>query len=223
MRTGATVFSLLTIVAVSLFVRQRWPTLQPTSRRYWLAGAVLGILARSLSDVLRWELTFSRFNDLLLWTRIAGYILLAILFTRFRPRLLTVPAALILLLPLLSASVYLPLEFLFDPTPRLRTTIGNRIVIEQTPWQRSGSENRAVDYTVSQRSKWLPFLERTYRVGRFYRTQCDSDAISASLIRESTVILHCPAGAPGDQPVNEEIRLTDASRQTASAVIPSKP
>ena len=165
----------------------------------------------------------SRFNDLLLWTRIAGYILVVILFTRLRPTLLTVPSALILLLPLLSASVYLPLEFLFDPTPRLRTDIGNRVVIEETPWQRSGSENRAVDYTVSQRSKWLPFLERTYRVGRFYRTQCDSDTISASLASGNAVILHCPAGEPGDEPVNEKILLTDANRKNVPTVVPSRP
>ena len=223
MRTGGTILALAIVVALCLRLRARWLQLSRRQQIRWLLLATLGILSRSLTDAIRWELAASRLNDLLLWFRISGYILLVILFTRLRPRRATVLTAVVLLLPLFSATVYLPLELVFDPTPRRLTHLGDRVVFEQTSWERKGNDNRAVDYTVSRRARWLPFLQRNYRVGRLYRTQCDTDAITASLPTPDLVVLHCPSGAPGEPPLDEDVPLRGNPDHAPKAVVGSKP
>ena len=223
MRSVCTMLALILLIVSAIALRQRWPRLSRSARVACLLTAVLLMLTRSLCDAVRWEIAYSRINDLLIWGRIVGYVVLVVLFTRLRPRALTIAAAVVLLLPLLSASVYLPLELVFDPTPRRLTDIGDRVMLEQTSWRRAGNDNRAVDYVLSQRSRRLPFLQHTFQVGRIYRTQCDTDHLSAFFTRRGDVILHCPGGEPGDPPLDEEIPLYEYRRPHPEAVVPSNP
>ena len=208
MQSLLTVVSLLLLAGMSLELRRRWPRLSRSTQTRWLAG-ICGLLAVKLAaDAARWETTAGRLNDLLVWARIAGYILLVILFTRLRPRVLTTGIAVVLLLPLPSATIYLPLEGLFDPAPRRLSAVGDRVYLEQIAWNGRGGDNYGVDYTISRRSRLLPFLQKDLRVGRLYRTQCNTDAISAQLEEASRIVtLHCPPAAPGEPPVEEQIRL----------------
>ena len=224
MRSTWTALTLLLLFVLAVAFRRRWPTLGRRERVLVLGVTGALLLARSLEDAVRWEITSSRLNDVFVWARVAAYLLLAILFTRIRPRALTTLAAAVLLVPLLSASLYLPLELLFDETPRKTTAVGGDVVLEQIPWVRAGNDNRGVDYTVSRRSRRFPLLQRTFRVGRLYRTQCDIDDLSATLVASgAAVVLHCPAGAPGEAPVDEEIPLVRRSAEAEPAVVPSNP
>lgn len=222
MRFAGPIVSLVLLFALALGLRARWGTLSRTTQGCWIAGAVLGILVRSLIGALRWEFSISRINDALLWARIGGYILLVVLFTCLRPRRFTVPAAVILLLPLFSASVFLPLELVFDPTPRRVSNVGDHVVMETIAWQRDDNDNRAVDYTISRRVRWLPLFQKSFRSGRLYRTQCDIDALRATLPSPHRVLVYCPPGAPGEPPLLDDVPLGNDPKPVAAAVIGSK-
>lgn len=205
MRSSSTILAFLLLAAFAGVLRVRWSGLSRRAKVWWVSLAALGIVVRSLMGVSHWEFSNSRINDGLLWAPICGYVVLAVLFTCLRPRRFTVPAAFILLLPLFSASVYLRLQYVFDPTPRRVVMIGDRLVFEETAWQRDEDENRAVDYTVSRRSRLFPFFQRNLRAGRLYRTQCDIDAMTATRSAAGRVLLFCPAGAPGESPFVDDV------------------
>ena len=185
MKSLLTVIALLLIAALSLELRRRWPRLTRHAQIRWLVAICGLLLIKLAADAAKWELTTSRLNDLIVWGRITGYVLLVVLFTRLRPHIVTLLIAVVLLLPLLSATVYLPLEGLFDPSPRKLSSVGDRIYLEQIPWKDSGGDNRGVDYVFAQHSRIVPFLQHDLRVGRLYRTQCDIDAITAHLTGDS--------------------------------------
>ncbi len=208
MRSLLTVGALAVLLASALVLRSRWPRLPRRLHRAVLATALLLLLLESLTDVTKWGPSASRLDDLLVWGRVVGYVVLVILFTRLRPRALTTAIAVVLLFPLLAASIYLPLEHLFSTAPRHVTPVTDTISLETELWQSAGGDNYGVDYTISERARRLPFLQHTLKIGRLYRTQCDIDAMSAFLSQTTRqVILHCPPAAAGEPPLDEKIRL----------------
>ena len=208
MRSSLTIITLALLLGLALELRRRWPRFTRRTQLRWLVCVCGLLLVKLAADAIRWETTFSRLNDLLVWARLAGYLLLVILFTRLRPRALTVPIALVLLLPIASATLFLPLEALFDPAPRRLTALGSRVFFEQVAWTQHGGDNLGTDYTLARHARMLPFLQHDLHAERLYRTQCDTSAISAHLdpaAREIVVL--CPSGAPGQPALEEQVLL----------------
>src|SRR5271170_3507847 len=105
------VFLLLTTAIVLL--RIFWSRLSPRTRRALRLSAGTIFVLFFLSFVSRWGPSSDRLNSVFYWSALLSYEFFVLLFTHLRPRWLTATIAVVLILPLFSASVFLPLTGLF--------------------------------------------------------------------------------------------------------------
>lgn len=146
--------------------------------------------------VTRWGAWSDRANYALYWLCIASYEFLLILFTRLRPRWLTSIIAIVLILPILSASIFIPLALFFATQPATADRLGNDIVSERVPWGFGSAETSGTDLTIYYEPNWMPLVRRRLVGSRYYGGQCDASAAYA-VIQPSghSVELICPASS----------------------------
>jgi hypothetical protein len=210
MHVPITLAALACLTALLIVFRQLWPRLRPSVQRLLLALAIFFILVSALMYALGWNTVSPFVNAGLRWLAVAGYEFILILFTRLRPRWLTTLTATVLLLPILGASIFLPLTFLFDRDPVETTRIAPGLLFTKAPWDAAGMGNRGMDLTLSRIPSRLPLLRNQITTIRLYDTQCDTSATSASFeVATHIVHIHCPPSAAhaGDPPHNIAIRL----------------
>ena len=82
------------------------------------------------------------------WLALAGFELLVLLFTRLSPKWLTIPSAIILIVPLFASSIVFPLTDIFIPGSRKESPIGNNFFYDVRPWSNSGGGNAGVDVLI---------------------------------------------------------------------------
>jgi hypothetical protein len=159
-----------------------------------LACAALFLLALSLAT--KWTIYPDSFNAALYWSALAGYEFFLVLFTLLSPKWLTSIIAIILIAPLLSATIFLPLAHLFDTAPYQTLPLGDRFVSVRTPWSMEATNGSGVDLKIYWRPSWTPFLQRQVQGARYYNSQCDTGASFAVLQPDhKSVLMNCPAGA----------------------------
>lgn len=186
------VLALLTLPL--LWLRFRWPMLSRRARRAVLLVPCAVVALKLLSIVTAW--TFSSFvlHTLHFWLLTLSYILLLLLFTRLRPRWLTTTVALILAVPIFSASIFLPLTALFDTAPRVTRPLGGNYLSELSPWATANGGATGNDLDIYYQPHWLPFLRHRAGGGRLYDEQCNTAAATAQLDPSGkTATLFCPA------------------------------
>ncbi len=184
---------LAAVSALVLLLRQRWWQLRPLTRRLALALSFAAIAMEGLLRSSGWSFSSNWANGVLYWAVILGYELLLARFSLMRPRWLTATIGLVLALPLLSASIFLPLGIVFDRTPHTVVPLGRGLYSERVRLNVSPIAVSGVDFDVYTRSRLLPFFRRRHQGARLYDTQCDTAETSATLQPDGkTLLVTCP-------------------------------
>ncbi len=202
--------TLAALCASLLFVRTRWQTWPLRPRRLALAASLLAILVILFAYATHWVTTSDRLNAAIYWSAIAGYLLLLTVHSLAQPRWLTSLTAIVLAIPILSASLLLPLATLFHPQPRRIVPLGRHLYASWQPFMESGPASAGVDVEVLSRPPWLPFLQHSRLGGRFFNMRCNAQATQLSLQPDGeTVFVRCPlwTGAGGGSETGDYIRL----------------
>jgi hypothetical protein len=199
------VLGILTGVLIAL--RLRWLRLSLRFRAVLIGTVVLCMALSTLSTVTHWSTTSETANTLLGWARDLGYILFVLLFTLLRPRWLTVAIAIILIVPILSASIILPLGLLFDTSVPIRKDLGSQVQSVKIPF--SNPFNSGADIAVYHRPAHLPMLRYRIFSARFFETQCDTARLFAEVEtgpNPQHVFIRCPA-APSAPPDSAHVLI----------------
>jgi hypothetical protein len=192
--------TLIVCIAAIALLRLRWPRLSLTRKRRLVSFAVAYLFLFPVALFSGIVTTFEHFNTLVYWGFICSYIFLVILLTLLRPLWLTSLVAVILILPLLSASVFLPLGGIFSTKPHIIRSIGRGFYTDLDPIDAVTAGASGADLSVYQRRSWAPFLQHKFIGVRYFNTQCNAAAAYAEIKPESHgMLLICPV-APGFPP-----------------------
>ncbi len=193
MHLQLTYLLLAVLAAALLLLRRRWWMLSHLARRVLLSAAVVALALRALGLVLNYSPASFRMDALLSWLCIAGYGLMLVRFSLMRPRWLAVPVSIVLALPVLAASVLLPLTELFDHTQPTVADMGGGLYSERRRIETSPVAVNGAEFNIYSRPAWTPFLRRRRQTARLFDTQCNTSAIYAVLLPGSrTVRITCP-------------------------------
>lgn len=194
-------FAVLAILTGALILlRLRWPRLSPKAHSSLIACAIAALVLYLLMFATGWSTSSNHLNAAIYWAAIAGYEFFLLLFTLLRPRWLTTIIAVILMLPLLSASPFLPLAELFSPAPHTISSIGPNFISDLAPWG-TGRAPSGFDLTIYSHPSWTRFLRHRRQASHYFSGQCDASKASATLQPDGKhVLMSCPAAA--NQPPN---------------------
>jgi hypothetical protein len=187
-------FALLTTGIVLL--RLVWQRLSSRVHHVVITLACAAPFLSALSLTTKWTIYPASLNAALYWSAIAGYEFFLILFTLLPPKWLTSIIAAILIVPLLSASIFLPLARVFDTAHYQTLPLGDKFVSVRTPWGSGTTNGSGVDLEIYWRPSRAPFLQRRVQGVRYYNSQCDTGASFAVLQPDhKSVLMSCPAAA----------------------------
>jgi hypothetical protein len=188
-----TITALALLTVAMIFMSSFWSRIPPRLRWLLICGSATMIVLHILFAATKWSTTSDHLNVLLKWGATAGYELLVLLFARVSPRWLTLPCAAILLAPLISASVLLPLSQLFLPNLQPVVPMGDSLFYEVLPWANPGGGNSGVEIFVYRRSPIVPYLRHQLQVIPFNNRECNtSEAVAISLPATAQYIGRCP-------------------------------
>ncbi len=198
----------LTLTALALFtavivvLRIRWPRLSIKLKRLLIIFWAVPVSLTLFSAATRISTTYNHLNATVLWGFVIGYIFFVSLFTLLRPVWLTSLVAIILVLPLLSASAILPLTGIFSRQTHHVEPIGGGLVTDLVPLDAVTHDGSGADLAIYRRPLRAPFLQRKEQGVRYFNTQCDTSAAYAVLQPDGSHIrMVCPA-APGTPPTD---------------------
>jgi hypothetical protein len=188
-------FALLGLLTIGVLVlRHFWWRLPRPLRAAGLVFALAMIAIRLLFLVTLWSTTSTRLNALLYWTAVLGYQIVLARFSLMRPRWLTAPCAIILLLPLFGSTLLLPLTRVFEWQPADISAIGGPYLLEKSPWDTSDIGNSGVDLMVFYHPPFAPFLRHLSQRSSFSAEECDIAHASAAAFPDRKLVhFHCPA------------------------------
>jgi hypothetical protein len=191
--------ALAILTGVLILLRLRWPQLSRKAHSIFIGGAGAALFLYLLMFVTGWSTSSNHLNAAIYWAAIAGYEFFLLFFTLLRPRWLTGIIAAVLMLPLLSASPFLPLAELFNPAPHTTVSLGPGFISDLTPWG-TGATPSGFDLTIYSHPSHTLFLRRRRQASRYFSGQCDASKASATLQPDGKhVLMSCPA-APNQQP-----------------------
>jgi hypothetical protein len=190
----------LTLATLALFagaivvLRVRWRRLSHKTRHLLIVCALIPIVLLLFAFAARLSTTIDHLNALVYWGFVIGYIFFVNLFTLLRPVWLTSLVAIVLLLPLLSASAIFPLAAIFSRQPHHIQAIGGGLVTDVAAIDAITQGASGADIGVYRRLSWAPLLQRKVQGARFFNTQCDASAAYAVLLPDNYHLhLVCPA------------------------------
>src|SRR5260370_22009427 len=128
-----TTAALALLTAAMLLLRIFWSRVPPRLKFFLIRASIAMIILHGLFVATKWTTTSDRLNVFINWLAIAGYELLVLLFSRLSPRWLTLPSAIILLIPLFASSILVPLTHLFAPASRKNLSLGYHLFYEVSP------------------------------------------------------------------------------------------
>lgn len=193
-------FAVLAILTGALILlRLQWPRFSHRTHTALIACACTALLLYAITFVTGWSTASDHLNAALYWGAIASYEFFLLLFTLLHPRWLTSIIAAILIFPILSASVFLPLIFLFTSPPHTIVSIGPNLISDRIP---SGGEvdTSGFDLTIYSHPAWTHFFRRRRQASHYFSAQCNAAQAFATLEPDGKhVLMSCPA-APNQQP-----------------------
>lgn len=123
-----------------------------------------------------------------------GDLLLLTLLSLNHPRWLTSASAIILAIPILGASIFLPLAGIFYPPPRRLQPLGEHLYVSWQEYAVRGTPSSGVDLEILYRPPLLPFLQHSRLAGRFYNQHCNAVATEVVLQPDhNSVFVRCPS------------------------------
>ena len=195
MHVPLTLATLAVLTCGLVLLRLRWYRLSSRVRRACVAIAIFFLVLCGLGTATGWSSTSITFNSILVWSSYLGYIFLVLLFTLLRPRWLSVTIAIVLILPILSSSLLLPLADIFDMTPTTKVDLGHQVQSVTIPFV-NAPFNAGADIAVYHLPAYMPFLRHRIFSARFYDTQCHTAELAAAVQSEpqpSRIVIRCPA------------------------------
>jgi hypothetical protein len=188
-----TTVALALLIVAMLAVRIVWSRISSPWRTFLIRASAVLVVLHLLAVVTKWETASDRLNLLLDWLAIAGYVLLILLLTRLSPRWLTSLSAAILILPLFSANILLPLTQLFVPRYNDMVAMGDTHWYQINPWSNAGAGIPGIDLQIYYRPRFAPFLRHKFQVTPFNELQCNARAAFAVPgPSPTTVLARCP-------------------------------
>jgi hypothetical protein len=182
----------LTLTGVLILVRFRWPLSSARARSWMIAIACVVPLVGGTCAAMSWSTVYPWLNAVVYTGVLVSYEFFVILFTRLRPRWLTTTIGVILIVPLLSASVFLPMSDLLRK-PTVTVDLGSRFLSEVLPWGTGGPQTSGTDLTIFYRPAWLPFMQKSLLSSRYYGGQCNAWAAYAVLQpNHRSALMVCP-------------------------------
>lgn len=195
------------LTAAMLILRSLWWRLPGRRRTALLVLAAMSATLPVISIVTKWSTTSDVANALLHWIALAGYELILIRFSLLRPQWLTSLCAVVLFVPMLGASLLLPLTEIFHRSHNEVFEIGGPYVCERSPWNTTGAETPGFSLTIYYRPRLVPFLRHQKQQSAFNADQCEASASMASILwGTGNVLFHCPP-RPGQTPVEHVLPL----------------
>jgi hypothetical protein len=200
----------LTLATLALFtgaivvLRIRWRRLARKTRHLLVFCALVPVVLMLLAFAARITTTIDHLNTLVYWGFVLGYIFFVSLFTLLRPVWLTSLIAIVLLLPLLSASALFPLAAIFSRQPHHVKAIGGGLVTDVAAIDSITPGASGADIAVYRRLSWAPILQRRVQGARYFNTQCDASAAYAVLLPDNYHLhMVCPT-TPGMPPADRD-------------------
>jgi hypothetical protein len=188
-----TIVTLALLTVATLLLRIFWLRLPAGFGKFLIRAAIVLIVVHGLSTATKWSTTSERINVLINWLAVAGYELLIWLFSRLSPRWITIPSAIILLIPLFASSVLFPLSHLFEPGLGPSVTIDDHFFYQITPWPNTGDGTAGVDVIVYYHPSFAPFLRHRVAAIPFNERECVPAAAFAVLSpNKKMAIGRCP-------------------------------
>lgn len=185
--------ALAILSAVILLLRSRWHTLRLRTRRCIIAAAVAAIALFLGGYAIHWTTASDRANAAVCWAAVAGYLLLLAVHSLTRPRWITAATAVLLALPILGSSLFLPLGSIFNPYPRRIVALGNNLYVSWQSFAEQGHSVAGTDIEVYDQPPFLPFLQHGRLGGRFYNRRCNAAATEITLQPDhKSVFVRCP-------------------------------
>jgi hypothetical protein len=189
----ATIATLVLCIAAIVLLRLRWTRLSGWTKLLLLCLSVVFVLVMAFARMARISTTSDQANATFYWASVLGYIFLLVVFTLLKPHWLTSLIAVVLMLPLLSASAILPLAGIFSSLPHRVQPLGNGFVGDLVPVDAVTRGASGTDLTIYRRISWIPLLQRRYISVRYFNTQCDTSAAYAVLQPDHrSVLMVCP-------------------------------
>lgn len=194
-------FAVLAILTGALIVlRLSWSRFSRKTHNIFIGCACAALTLHAFTFVTGWSTSSDHLNAAIYWGAIAGYEFFVLLFTLLRPRWLTAIIAVVLILPILSASPFLPLASLFDSAPHTIVSIGPNFISDRVPWGSGTASTSGFDLTVYSHPSWTHLFRRRRQASRYFSGQCDASQASATLQPDGKhVLMSCPA-APNQPP-----------------------
>ncbi|MEO6909311.1 MAG: hypothetical protein ABI158_00105 [Edaphobacter sp.] len=191
--------ALALLTGALILLRLRWPRLSPKTQKKLVLSACIAILVYAIPTDAHWSTSSNRVNAALYWAAIASYEFFLLLFTLLRPRWLTGIIAAVLIVPILSASAFLPLAELFDTSAHTVVTVSPNLISDLAPWGTGTAPTSGFDLTIYSHPSWTKLLRHRRQGCHYFSGQCDASRASAALQPDGKhVLMSCPA-AP-DQP-----------------------
>jgi hypothetical protein len=188
-----TTAALILLTVANLLLRIFWSRFPQKLRSFFIQASIAMIVLYVTFVATQWTTTSDRMNVLINWLAIGGYELLVLLFSRLPPRWLTLPSAIILIIPLFASSILIPLTHLFEPGSHEKVPIGNHLFYEVVPWTNVGGGNSGVDVQIYYRPPFAPFLRHKLQSIPFNDQQCNSRQATATAVPDKKAILgRCP-------------------------------
>jgi hypothetical protein len=188
-----TTVTLALLIVAMLALRIVWSRIPSPWRKFLIRASLVLVVVHILAVVTKWETSSDRINLVLDWLAIAGYVLLILLLTRLSPRWLTSLSAVILILPLFSANILLPLTQLFVPRYNDMVAMGDTHWYQINPWSNAGAGIAGVDLQIYYRPRFAPFLRYRFQATPFNELQCNTKAAFALPgPSPKTVLARCP-------------------------------
>lgn len=177
-----------------ILLRFRWPMFSAQARHRMIAIACVVCLVAGVCAVLKWNTVYPWLNAAFYLAAMVAYeFFIIVLFTRLHPRWLTSIIGVVLIVPLLSASVFLPISGLLRK-PRVTVDLGSRFFSEVLPWGFGGPQTSGTDLTIYYRPEWLPWMQREVLSSRYYGGQCNAWVAYAELQPDRrSALMVCPS------------------------------
>ena len=205
----------LTLATLALFtgaiviLRLRWTRLSRKLKRRLIVLALVPVALLLFAFAADLSTTSEHLNAAVYWGFVLGYIFFIMLFTLLRPVWLTSLVAIILLLPLLSASAIFPMAAIFSRKAHHIQFIGNGLVSDLVTVNAITPGASGADLTIYHRLSWAPFLQRKVQGARYFNTQCDASSYAILQPDHYHLRMVCPAspGAPPETHVDLIVKL----------------
>jgi hypothetical protein len=193
-------FAVLAILTGALiFLRLRWSQLSPKTHKTFIVCACAALFLYAVTAVTGWSTSFDHLNAAFYWFAIAAFEFFILQFTLLRPRWLTTMIAVVLIFPVLSASVFLPLADLFNSAPHTIVPIGPNLISDRAPSGNGAAATSGYDLTIYAHPSWTHLIRHRRQGSHYFSGQCNAAQASATLQPDGKhVLMSCPA-APGQQ------------------------